>query len=243
MRQGVNLDRNPVKKCTQCGQVKPLSEFYKNSSQRDGRTAACKACVAELSRRYYENNKEKIAEGMRRHYENNKEKMVERARRYREGNKEKIAARARRWREENKEKVAEYSRRYCGENKKKVAESTRRYYENNKEKIAEGMRRYCENNKEKIAEIKRRHYENNKEKIAERKRRHRKNLTDPYIKGLLRQQGISNPPAELVEIKRQQVIAKRLLQQMKEENYEPDCINDETKQRENESTSEWHDEA
>lgn len=32
------------KPCTKCGEVKPLSEFYRNKTKRDGRHCACKVC-------------------------------------------------------------------------------------------------------------------------------------------------------------------------------------------------------
>lgn len=42
-----------MKRCTICGKVKPLSEFYKNAGKKDGRRANCSEC----SRRYQREHK------------------------------------------------------------------------------------------------------------------------------------------------------------------------------------------
>ena len=68
----------------------------------------------ENSKKYREDNKEKIKEQRKQHYENNKEKLLEKGKKYRETNNKKI----KQYREDNKEK-------------------TKQHYENNKEKILE----------------------------------------------------------------------------------------------------------
>lgn len=34
----------PSKACSKCGQVKPLSRYYRDSRAKDGHKAACKVC-------------------------------------------------------------------------------------------------------------------------------------------------------------------------------------------------------
>jgi hypothetical protein len=48
-----------MKKCQQCLSRKPLSEFNKNSSKRDGYQDWCRSCDNGRSREYYEENKER----------------------------------------------------------------------------------------------------------------------------------------------------------------------------------------
>jgi len=36
-----------MKTCTKCGEMKPLSEFYKDKHSKDGLTSWCKACARE----------------------------------------------------------------------------------------------------------------------------------------------------------------------------------------------------
>lgn len=46
----------PTKRCSHCGEVKPVSEFYRNSSSKDGYRFDCKACsdarYAEYGRKH-----------------------------------------------------------------------------------------------------------------------------------------------------------------------------------------------
>jgi hypothetical protein len=107
-----------MKKCSKCKEEKPFEEFYRDKSTKDGRKSFCKEC----SKRYYENNKEKVREQHKR------------------------------WRDNNKEKIIEYQKQYRDNNKEKERERHKRYYENNKEKILEWKKQYYENNKEKIME-------------------------------------------------------------------------------------------
>jgi len=41
------------KKCTKCGDVKPLEEFHRKQSRKDGRTSICKACQRDVTQAYY----------------------------------------------------------------------------------------------------------------------------------------------------------------------------------------------
>ena len=168
-----------MKKCSKCGIQKPLVEFSRNKSTKDGHTRQCKSCkaqyraqnkekIAKRNARYYEENKEKIAKQGARYRAQNKEKIAKQGARYRSENKEKIAEKNARYYEENKEKIAEYSFRYREENKEKIA----RYRAQNKEKIAKQQAHYREENKEKIAKQQAQYYEENKEKIAEKRVRY-----------------------------------------------------------------------
>lgn len=60
-----------MKKCTKCGEIKPLTEFYKRKGAKDGHQYACKVCHLKNSKELYLNNKDKynkrIYERRRRH--------------------------------------------------------------------------------------------------------------------------------------------------------------------------------
>lgn len=47
----------PVKKCSKCKTVMPLSEFNKNKSRCDGLQTFCKKCSKETSKNFYEKKK------------------------------------------------------------------------------------------------------------------------------------------------------------------------------------------
>ena len=49
-----------TKKCRDCGEEKPLSQYYKHKGLKDGHYSECKTCKDAYTRAYYENNKEKI---------------------------------------------------------------------------------------------------------------------------------------------------------------------------------------
>lgn len=48
-----------MKQCIKCGIEKPLSEFYKESRNKDVHTGACKECVCKRANQWYENNKDR----------------------------------------------------------------------------------------------------------------------------------------------------------------------------------------
>lgn len=57
-----------MKKCSVCGEIKPLTEFALNKSRKDGLASDCKSC-----RKIYRDN----------HYKNNKEYYKNKAKEYR----------------------------------------------------------------------------------------------------------------------------------------------------------------
>lgn len=40
------IDEPVSKRCSRCGEVKPLDDFHRRRSSRDGRQPYCKACIA-----------------------------------------------------------------------------------------------------------------------------------------------------------------------------------------------------
>ena len=43
-----------TKQCAKCREAKPLSEYHRSVTSRDGRAARCKSCRSQDSRRYAE---------------------------------------------------------------------------------------------------------------------------------------------------------------------------------------------
>ena len=75
-----------MKKCTNCGTLKPISEFYKNKDGKYGVGSWCKECAKEHNKKYRENNKEDIKERDKKWRENNKEHIKERSKKYNKNN-------------------------------------------------------------------------------------------------------------------------------------------------------------
>lgn len=108
------------KKCSKCGEVKPLHAYQRKQAAKDGLQYTCKECQREIRAEYYLNNKKNFAE---------------RSKKYREENKEKYVARSKKYYLENKDKLIAYQNKYKQENKKKVADRKGAYREKNLDKI------------------------------------------------------------------------------------------------------------
>ena len=48
-----------MKRCSECGEVRPVEEFSRDRSRHDGRMIRCRACDNARARRYYEANRER----------------------------------------------------------------------------------------------------------------------------------------------------------------------------------------
>ena len=69
---------NVVKKCSKCGEIKPVSEFFRNKNQGDGFLAACKKCKKIIDHEYYEKNKDYIIKNNTERAKNNRAKVNKR---------------------------------------------------------------------------------------------------------------------------------------------------------------------
>ncbi len=54
------MDSIVSKVCRSCQTDKPISEFSKNSKNKDGYRYFCKVCEKEKAKSYYEQNKERV---------------------------------------------------------------------------------------------------------------------------------------------------------------------------------------
>ena len=106
------------KRCTKCGEVKLVSEFYKDTSRRDGLRERCKACRRADSKAYYTaHSVECIARGkawrkahperarvlMRAWHAANTEKNRAYQKEWRDANRKHIRVRHKNWRDTNQE--------------------------------------------------------------------------------------------------------------------------------------------
>jgi hypothetical protein len=144
---------------------------HRHVAERFVSSGQCYGCKHNSSRRYREENPEKMREKGRRQYAANREKRREQSRRYREANPEKERERDRRYRAANLEKEQKRSRHYREANPEKEREKGRRYRAANLEKERERDRRYRAANLEKRRERERRCRAENPEKVRERDRR------------------------------------------------------------------------
>ena len=70
------------KKCRECGEIKPLSDYTKISKSKDGLNYRCKYCCRKLCKQNYEKNREKHIERVKSNIEKNREKYIQRGMEY-----------------------------------------------------------------------------------------------------------------------------------------------------------------
>lgn len=64
-----------MKKCSDCRESKPLDEFYKDKSLRDGFRSRCKECSRAHGKAYYKKNKDRIHAKDKRYREENPDRV------------------------------------------------------------------------------------------------------------------------------------------------------------------------
>ena len=115
------------KKCTVCGEIKPIESFSKKSCEKDGYSYCCKSCA---STSYY----------------SDRERNIARSTRWRENNPESYAAYRKDYygRPETKEK----KKKYIEENRDWYLSWLREWYVENKEELKVSRLEYYDNNPE-----------------------------------------------------------------------------------------------
>lgn len=101
-------DLQGEKSCTKCGEVKPLSEFYKKSASRDGHHPNCKACCRLVAKAYFEKSPEKVQQSRKAWKIKNPEKVKLEFKRYYDKNKDEQVARVIKYHNDNVEKRKAY---------------------------------------------------------------------------------------------------------------------------------------
>lgn len=114
------LRRGPVtepaivdKACRKCGEVKPYTEFNRNSQAADGLQALCRACEKVQHGRYYAENRDEILAGMREANAANPEKNRAKARKWQKENWLRAKARQSAWRAVNGDLVRQWAREWA----------------------------------------------------------------------------------------------------------------------------------
>jgi hypothetical protein len=111
------ITKEGAKRCCCCGEVKALSEFYKNKTTKDGLADNCKNCAKAYREKHREKNKayskayrkenlEHEKERLRAYYETNREEVKLRGEVYRKINSEKIKVRSKAYRDNRRDLYA-----------------------------------------------------------------------------------------------------------------------------------------
>lgn len=123
------------KKCTKCGQIKNINEFYKDKSKSDGLQSKCNICSKRKMKESYESNEGYYKEYSKKRYEDNKKNILKRKKKYYE---------------DNKDNIKNYHRIYYKNNRKKISEKNKDRYWNRggKERISKYNKEHREEKNE-----------------------------------------------------------------------------------------------
>ena len=99
-----------MKKCSSCKELKPLEEYHKDRSSKDGYHHRCTVCNKAHRKAMYQRRKEHFKAKQSEYRRNNPEKVKESKADYYQRNKEKVDQFIQGWRKANPERVKLYQK-------------------------------------------------------------------------------------------------------------------------------------
>lgn len=156
-----SLDKNSVKQdggffgvdmktklCPKCNTVKPVGDFGKNKSKRDGLTGYCRECTYSYYDEYNKKNPGMLKAIWTKFNNSPKKKAYDK--KWNEENPEKVRAKKRKWESKNPNKIKAQSQRYYEKHKDDILASQRERAWRKTEKGKKQRKKWVEENKEKI---------------------------------------------------------------------------------------------
>ena len=123
-----------MKRCSRCGNDKPLDEFGKRAAARDGLHPWCKVCTREYARNRYAENPEPIRAAVQQYREQNREQVRERDRERYIRDKDKRAAWWQTYYQNNRDAILKRVNAYGKANRERCREAEARYRDSNRDK-------------------------------------------------------------------------------------------------------------
>lgn len=120
-----------TKTCGGCGDDKPVADFSRNRTSRDGLYSLCRDCKSKRAAAFRAANVEKIREAKRAYQEENADKVKAKRAAYYSANAEQVKAKVAKWVKDNPENVKANRDRYRSANRPKVKASRAKTYRNN----------------------------------------------------------------------------------------------------------------
>lgn len=112
------------KRCSKCGQVKPVGEFYKHSGHRDGLSTNCRVCLAAYQAAYRaEHREERAAYSAAYRAEHREERRA-----YQEAHRDKYRVYQKTYQETHRDERKIYQKNYNEAYGKAYRETHREYY-------------------------------------------------------------------------------------------------------------------
>lgn len=130
------MQTSPTEKhCHKCGNTRPLSDFHKNRSQKDGHSTQCKFCTKESNKAYRESNKESIAAYKKVWFQENKDRCQAKSKKWAEDNPERRKEIVNKSYANNRETALAYSKNYRKENREACANRVRDWELRNPDRV------------------------------------------------------------------------------------------------------------
>ncbi len=123
-----------VKRCSKCGREKPLGDFHKDNSTKDGWANNCKICRRNYRVAHWERWRESNRERCRKWYGAHRQEQIECRRKYYQEHKEEQKASHRKYKQEHEEETKARNRAYHLAHLDERRASHRNY--NHKESVA-----------------------------------------------------------------------------------------------------------
>lgn len=109
-----------MKKCSKCGLLKPLDDYYRDSSDMFRLSSACKACKRGQGTAYYRANRERCLAAMARYQSAHLDKLRSYQADYKSANAQRLSDQNKTYRQIHRDRIAEQTRLYNAANPDKV---------------------------------------------------------------------------------------------------------------------------
>jgi len=149
-----------TKICNKCNLDKPVNEYYKDKTKKDGLASFCIECKKRSGKLSYEKNAEKRIAKAKQYREQNRDKVNKKNKLYYLKNKQTFSEKSKIYREANSDNIKKMSKQYYEENKHKVLE---RYFKNRENELKR-MKDWKKDNRKRLAEYQRNYYQSRKKK-------------------------------------------------------------------------------
>ncbi len=116
----LRLSLEGQKKCSQCHEIKPLSEFTSRKEAKDGKRKECKGCKTAYNAKWFTENREKSLAKSRAWRENHPEKIKANAKKWYWKNRDIALAKGQQWRSENADRHRKNSMIWAKNNRQRI---------------------------------------------------------------------------------------------------------------------------
>lgn len=132
--QNANLLIGIEKRCPDCGEVKPINEFYNKKIAKDKHHSQCKRCMKFFKKLWAANNRERIRVYDRSRYKINPREKLDKNKLWRKANPEKFRRQCLDQRKKHSHRIKEWYKGYYAENREKIKQNVALWAKNNPEK-------------------------------------------------------------------------------------------------------------